>query len=568
MLLTLLALLLAVHLPLPAMTAPNPNTDQKARRPTSNTSNASGSLMEARSAFLLNALTSSKPTLFPTPSPEAQLNTTLCHGDVDSASSGGRAFRESKTGSATPFGNSSDDGQAWNISSGSPKPTVTVKSCSEPMPESTPEPDCNCLQLQTVTIFVTVTATDYLNYPSSGKDGSQTLPSSLITFWGQSSAHKSSLEALSSPRTSSSQISIPLLVTTSSSDYHSVDQASSTHNVSVQPALFSEFPPGPSFFTGSKIPSMPTMSVSMLPTNIQSFDSTTLETANTIYIGTDINSSTSSKPCRTKIKTSPFLQTNMPTVNSETSTPTGNGNLANTEFPEIEGSTLSHLKPASDTGPGSTIQRETFSRGQESPPSAPSYSISFPTALATSGSSTATPSQQVSLHRPLNLSYMSQTSSSQSPPQNTPASPATVFVSSSTKTSIPAILPALPSVSDLPPINPQSSVPTTTSILPPASVTSSNITITAPPATQPDSAGPPYANTSQALNLTILGSTSHLPSRTHFTVFPTQGPYAPPRPPNSSLHIVMCFANTTSTTHILANVCLIPLPKHFSEFTY
>jgi len=581
MLLTLVSFLLAVHLPLPAMTAPNLNTNQKNRRPTSNTPNAAASLMQVHSAFLLNPSTSSKPTLFPAPPPAAQLNRTLCHGNVNSASSGGRAFRESKTGSAAPFRNTSHHGQVWNISLSSSKTTVTVTSCSEPMPESTPEPECSCPQLQTATIFVTVTATDYLSYPSSSKVGGQTLPSPLITFSGHNSALKSGLEALPSPRTSSSQISIPLLVTTSRSDYHSVDQASSTHNISLQPALFSNYPPGPTFITGSRIPSMPTMSVPMLPTNIQSFDSTISEPANTIHIGTDMNSSTSSRPCRTKIKTSPSLQTNLPTVNSETPPPTSNDNLAgSTEFPEIVGgSTLSHFKPtsfaplqpASDAGPGSTISRETFSRGQESRPSTPSYSINFPTTLATSGSSTATPSQQVSLQSSLNQSYIGQTSSSQSPPQNASASPATVFVSSSTKPSIPAIPPAssMPSVSDSPPINPQSSVLPTTSILPPAPITSSNITVTTPPATHPDSAGPPYANTSQALNLTNLGSMSHLPSRTHYTVFPTQGPYSPPRPPNGSLHTVMCFANTTSTTHILANVCLTPMPKPlFPEFPY
>lgn len=574
MLFTIFLLLLAVHLPLPATAAPNLRSNPEPRRPNSNIFSVTASLTQVDPAFLLNSSTSSTRAISSASPPAPQWNRTLCHGNLSSANIGSSAFRESKTGSAIASKNSSYYGEAWNKTLGNLTTTVNVTNCSQSLPQRTPDPKCNCPQLQTATIFVTVTATDYQYYPSSSNVGSQTLPSSLITSSTPNTALESSLEALPSPTTSSSQLSSVVLATASSSGFHSVEQASSTHSNSLQPALFSNYPLGPNFITESTILSMPTMSVPVLPTNSQSFYSTISEPGNTVPIGSVTNSSSSSRPCPTKIRTSPSLQSGLPTVISETPTTPSKDNLtSNTNIPEIMGGlTFSNphpassapLQPASDSRQGSTISGETFSRGQESHPSNPRYSSNFPTTVATSGSSATTPSQQASLQSSIIQSYLGQTPSTQSPPQDTSASLTTMFVASFTIPSIPVVPPpsSMISASDSPPINSQSTVLPITSIMPPPPVIPSNITVPTPPATPPNSANPPYANISQALNMTTSShSTSLPPSRTPPMIFPTQGPHSPPRVHNGSLHTVMCFPNTTSITHILANVCLAPMPN-------
>ena len=559
--------LIAIQAPLLATAAPNLKTCTENGRPTPDVSSPDSSLMQVDSTYRSDTLTSSTSCASSPPSTAASWHQSLHHGSVGSVNSGESAFRGSRTGSPFGYTNPSHHSKAWNASLSSLRATVTVSNCSQFLWQSTPEPKCICPHLPTSTIVITVTATIYPSDASPSDARSQTLPpvpaSPLYTVL------ESSLGASPMPRLSSSQASIVLSDTTSRSAHCSTEQASSRKFETLSaPSL--NYPQGPIRFTRNTSPSKPTKSILALYTDDRSFGFIS-KPASPVSSGTARNASTAPRPCLKM--TGPTLQSSLPSENLKTSQAHSKGNPINTEVSTetLKGSKFGHLlrptpsapaQSASKDDAGSATLEQTPSLGQVSQASAYGYSSDIATPSVTSDSNTGVPSPysipDASLQSSLIQHSSDQLPSSQSLPYNVPMSPIMTSVPFLTTPLIPISSTNLPFVISSPPIE------TSTSVLPSAAVVplSTGLLLNSPVLTaslmpsKPN--GAPYANTSQAMNLTSFSYSTGSPNPSYQLTLPTNGPHTSSRPYNGSLHTIMCFPNTTSITHILANVRLAP----------
>ena len=540
MLLHLIVLLGAIHSPLLFAVAKISKIDTGNGVPPSKVPSTLSSSSRVDSSCSLNTLTSSTSRISSIPPAAVCGNRTFQHNSEGSVSLHGSTFRRPNNGNANASGNLSRYTQNSNMSSSRSAATGTVSNCSQTFSQNRPKLKCVCPQLQTTTVFVTVTATHYPSEANLGDGGPQMLPSAPVP--SHTIALELSVQLLPSHGQLSSQVSSFPTALPGELYHHSVEKSSSPPNVSTQSAPFPNYPVGTISLTGFTIPPKPTMKISTLQINGPTIGNKGPEPGSMILVGT---ASTSLTPSERISRSTAAINT-------------------------VGGSTISNPDPLSSStslqsGPGSIALGHT-PYGQGPYPSGYNPFGGTTTPIATSNDSAGPMSRFSTQNASSPASSIQGIPDRLSTPPNRPfeTSPPSAMLIPSLTTFIPqAILPAsssiIPSVifSQRPDSQTLAIVSAPTHLVNP--LVSSNSAIPTPPAMPSGYPVPSYSNISQALNPTISGPVKTRLDPPQRASFPTQGLHSSSRPLNGSSHSVMCFPNTTSITHIIANVRRAPV---------